>query len=204
MSRRTQSQYSFFWILPALYGVSASAVVFFFPCLSNMKWWGFKLFLIKSIGYCCLFHLGISLWFLVRRAWRRCIGASLLVLLLFFSTLMAALVSGPDIKTVRSKVADVTGIRTSNLVCIGGRLSRESKVVFEVKDGVSPKIIGEEVKCQDDTVWEIILDTLSFVHASVPANARIEIRRFPEEFNTVFMVYIDGKSYAIFFGQSVM
>ena len=117
---------------------------------------------------------------------------------------MAALVSGPDIETVRAKVAGVTGIRASSLDCIGGRLSRESEVVFEVKDGVSPKIIGEEVKCQDDTAWEIILDTLSFVHASVPANARIEIWRFPEEFNTVFMVYIDGKSYAIFYGQSAM
>ena len=204
MSRRTPGLCSFIWMWPALYGVTASAVVFFFPCLSNMKWWGFKLFLIKSIGYCWLFHLGISLWFLVCRAWHRFIGASLLVLLLFVSTLMVALVSGPDIETVRSKVADVTGIRTSGLLCIGGRLSRESTVVFEVKDGISPKISGEEVKCQDDTACEIILDTLSFVHASVPANARIEIRRFPEEFNTIFMVNIDGKSYVIFFGQSVM
>ena len=178
MSRRTQSQYSFFWILPALYGVSASAVVFFFPCLSNMKWWGFKLFLIKSIGYCCLFHLGISLWFLVRRAWRRCIGASLLVLLLFFSTLMAALVSGPDIKTVRSKVADVTGIRTSSLVCIGGRLSRESRVAFEVKENDSSNGIGEEVNSQDDTTCQILLQALSFVHVEVSMAEKLVIRKF--------------------------
>ena len=204
MSRRMPSLCSFFWMLPALYGVSASAVVFFFPCLSNMKWWGFKLFLIKSIGYCWLFHLGISLWFLVCRAWRRCIGASLLVLLLLFSTLMAALVSGPDVETVRSKVADVTGIRTSSLVCIGGRLSRESEVVFEVKDGISPKIIGKEVEQQDDTLWAIVIHTFSFVQVEVPVNSKIMIRKFYDEFNTILMVNIDGKSYAIFFGQSTM
>jgi len=204
MSRRIRSLCSFFWILPALYGVSASAVVFFFPCLSNMKWWGFKLFLIKSIGYCWLFHLGISLWFLVRRAWNRCIGASLLVLLLFFSTLMAALVSSPNIETVRSKVADVTGIRTSSLVCIGGCLSRESKVVFKVKDGILSQIIGEEVNRQDDTLWEIIIHILSFVQVEVPVNSKVSIRKFYDEFNTIFLVYIDSKSYAIFSGQSVM
>ena len=201
MSLQKQSVRSLLWMLPTIFGVSASAVVFFSPDLSNMRWWGFKLFLMKSVGYCLLLHLGILLWFLVRRAWLRCLGASLLLLFVFWAALMAALVSGPDIETVRLKVAEATGVCASNLVCNGGRLSRESVVVFEVKGVTSSKIIGEEVNRQDDTTWEIVLHALSFVHVRIPANARVEIRRLHDKFNTVFMVDVQGKQYAIFLGN---
>ena len=77
-------------------------------------------------------------------------------------------------------------------------------MVFEVKDGISPKIIGKEVEQQDDTLWAIVIHTFSFVQVEVPVNSKIMIRKFYDEFNTILMVNIDGKSYAIFFGQSVM
>lgn len=183
--------------------LTAFAGIEFLPA-SDMRLWGVRSVAYQSLSWCCLVYPGIVIGFLLMRQWRKLFMALGLAIPLIAALLLGSISIGPSIRWVREKTAYTTGIPVSELVCIGGRLSRESKVVFEVKDGILPKIIGEEVKCQDDTVWEIILDTLSFVHASVPANARIEIRRFPEEFNTVFMVYIDGKSYAIFFGQSVM
>lgn len=183
--------------------LTAFAGIEFLPA-SDMRLWGVRSVAYQSLSWCCLVYPGIVIGFLLMRQWRKLFMALGLAIPLIAALLLGSISIGPSIRWVREKTAYTTGIPVSELVCIGGRLSRESKVVFEVKDGILLKIIGEEVKCQDDTVWEIILDTLSFVHASVPANARIEIRRFPEEFNTVFMVYIDGKSYAIFFGQSVM
>lgn len=183
--------------------LTAFAGIEFLPA-SDMRLWGVRSVAYQSLSWCCLVYPGIVIGFLLMRQWRKLFMALGLAIPLLAALLLGSISIGPSIRWVREKTAYTTGIPVSELVCIGGRLSRESKVVFEVKDGILPKIIGEEVKCQDDTAWEIILDTLSFVHASVPANARIEIRRFPEEFNTVFMVYIDGKSYAIFFGQSVM
>lgn len=183
--------------------LTAFAGIEFLPA-SDMRLWGVRSVAYQSLSWCCLVYPGIVIGFLLMRQWRKLFMALGLAIPLIAALLLGSISIGPSIRWVREKTAYTTGIPVSELVCIGGRLSRESKVVFEVKDGILPKIIGEEVKCQDDTAWEIILDTLSFVHASVPANARIEIRRFPEEFNTVFMVYIDGKSYAIFFGQSVM
>lgn len=204
MSRQKRSLLSLLWVFPAIWGMSASAVVFFSPGLSNMKWWGFRLFLMKSIGCCLFLHLGISLWLLVRRAWLRCLGASLLLLFVFLSAFMAVFVSGPDIETVRLKAAEATGIRASHLVCIGGRLSRESRVVFEVKENDSSNGIGEEVNSQDDTTCQILIQALSFVHVEVSVAEKLVIRKFPMKFDTVFMVRTAERSYIIFFGQSVM
>ena len=138
------------------------------------------------------------------RQWRKLFMALGLAIPLIAALLLGSISIGPSIRWVREKTAYTTGIPVSELVCIGGRLSRESEVVFEVKDGILPKIIGEEVERQDDTLWEIIIHTLSFVQVEVPVNSKMLIRKFYDEFNTIFIVDIGGKSYAIFFGQSVM
>ncbi len=128
----------------------------------------------------------------------------ILAIPLIAALLLESVSIGPSIRWVREKTAGATGIPSAELVCIGGRLSRKSRVVFEVKDGISPKIIGKEVEQQDDTLWAIVIHTLSFVQVEVPVDSKIMIRKFHDEFNTIFMVNIDGKAYVIFFGQSVM
>lgn len=190
-------------VIVVVFALTAFVGIEFLPA-SNMRMWGIRSFAYQSLGWSCLVHSGIVLGFLLMRKWRKLFMALGLAIPLIAAFLLGSFSIGPSIQWVREKTAYATGIPFAELVCIGGRLSRESKVVFKVKDGISPRIIGEEVNRQDDTTWKIILHVLSFVHVSVPATARIEIRRFPEEFNTVFMVYILDKSYAIFFGQSVM
>lgn len=170
----------------------------------DMQIWSIRSFAYQSLGWCCFVHFVIMLGFLLLRKWRQLFMAFGLAILLIAVLILGSLSIGPSIRWVREKTACATDIPFAELVCIGGRLSRESMVVFEVKCGTSLKIIGEEVDRQDDVTWEAVLHALSFVHVRIPANARVVIRRFREEFNTVFMVDVLGKQYAIFFGQSVM
>ena len=171
---------------------------------SDMRMWGIRSFAYQSLGWCCVAYFGIMLGFLLLRKWRKLFMAFGLAVPLIVAFILGSLSIGPSIRWIREKTACATGVPFCELVCVGGRISRESVVVFEVKCGTSPKIIGEEVDRQDETTCAIILHALSFVHVEIPASAGIVIRRFHEEFNTVFMVDILDKQYAIFFGQSVM
>ena len=183
--------------------LTAFAGIEFLPA-SDMRLWGVRSVAYQSLSWCCLVYPGIVIGFLLMRQWRKLFMALGLAIPLIAALLLGSISIGPSIRWVREKTAYTTGIPVSELVCIGGRLSRESEVVFEVKDGILPKIIGEEVERQDDTLWEIIIHTLSFVQVEVPVNSKMLIRKFYDEFNTIFIVDIGGKSYAIFFGQSVM
>ena len=190
-------------VLIFILALTASVGIEFLPA-TDMRMWGIRSFAYQSLCWCCLVYPGIMIGFLLMRQWRSLFMALGLAIPLIAALLFESVSIGPSIRWVREKTAGATGIPSAELVCIGGRLSRESRVVFEVKDGISPKIIGKEVEQQDDTLWAIVIHTFSFVQVEVPVNSKIMIRKFYDEFNTILMVNIDGKSYAIFFGQSTM
>lgn len=194
---------SVFCVIVVAFALTAFVGIEFLPA-SDMRLWGFRSFAYQSLGWCCLVHIGIVFGFLLLRKWRKFFVAMGLTISLIFALLLGSLSIGPNLRWVREKTASATDIPLIELVCIGGRLSRESVVVFEVKGETSPKNIGEEVSRQDDTSWEIILHVFSFVNVRIPANAEIKIRRLHEDLNTIFIVDVHGKQYAIFFGQSVM
>ena len=190
-------------VLIFILALTASVGIEFLPA-TDMRMWGIRSFAYQSLSWCCLVYPGIVIGFLLMRQWRKLFMALGLAIPLIAALLLGSISIGPSIRWVREKTAYTTGIPVSELVCIGGRLSRESEVVFEVKDGILPKIIGEEVERQDDTLWEIIIHTLSFVQVEVPVNSKMLIRKFYDEFNTLFIVDNGGKSYEIFCGKTVM
>lgn len=191
------------YVLIVAFILAAFIAIEFLPA-TDMRMWGIRSFAYQSLCWCCLVYPVIVIGFLLMCKLRKFFIALILAIPLIAALLLGSISIGPSIRWVREKAAGAIGIPIDELVCIGGRLSRESTVVFEVNDGLSPKIIGEEVKRQDDTLWDIIMHTLSFVQVEVPVDSKIVMRKFYDEFNTIFIVHIDGKAYVVFLGQSVM
>ena len=203
MMLRIQKSLTISCVLIVAFVLTAFIVIEFLPA-TDMQMWGIRSFAYQSLCWCCLVYPGIVIGFLLMCKLKKFFMSLILAIPLIAALLLGSVSIGPSIRWIREKAAGATGIPIAELVCIGGRLSRESTVVFEVNDGVSPKIIGEEVKRQDDTLWEIIIHTLSFAQVEVPVGSKIVMRKFYDEFNTIFIVYINCKAYVVFLGQSVM
>lgn len=170
---------------------------------SDMRFWDVRLLIFKSLGWCCLIHLGLAVLFLLMRRWISAISAILLSLLFLGVTLIEGLTIGPDLKMVRQEISALTGVTTSELECVGGRLSRESVVVFKVA-GVAPfNNVGEEIS-NETTIRSVLIGVLrsSRVYPTEPTVK--EIKKFPMEFNTVFALCTNDGWWIIFFGNAVM
>ena len=190
-------------ILIVVFVLIASVGIEFLPA-TDMRMWGIRSFAYKSLCWCCLVYIGIVIGFLLIRKWGSFFMSVIFAVPLIGVLLLESVSIGPSIRWVREKTANVTGIPFAELVCIGGRLSRESRVVFKVKDEILPKMIAKEVEQQDGTLRAIVIRTLSFVKVDVSVNSKIIIKKFYDDFNTIYMVNIEGGTYLIFFGQSEM
>lgn len=170
---------------------------------SDMRFWDVRLLIFKSLGWCCLIHLGLAVLFLLMRRWISAISAILLSLLFLGVTLIEGLTIGPDLKMVRQEISALTGVTTSELECVGGRLSRESVVVFKVA-GIAPfSDVGEEIS-NETTIRSVLIGVLRSSRVYPTELTVKEIKKFPMEFNTVFALCTNDGWWIIFFGNAVM
>lgn len=170
---------------------------------SDMRLWGVRLLIFKSLGWSVLIHLSLAVLFLLLRKWISAISTLLLSLLFFGATLIAGLTIGPDLKTVRQKVSALTGVTTSELECVGGRLSRESVVVFKVA-GIAPfSDVGEEIS-DETNIRSVLVGVLRSLRIHPTEPTVKDIKKFPMEFNTVFALCTNDGWWIVFFGNAIM
>ena len=190
------------FLFVVIYMVAAVAAIECVPS-SDMRFWNIRVLIFRSLGWCCLVHLGIVLTFLVMRKWLKSVLALGLLLLLFAAILIEGLTIGPDIDTVRRITAEVTGIQAPNLVCVGGRLSRESIVVFKVNGNTLLNKVYEEVPPESNT-RQILIKELDLQNVHPSWSSQTKVLKFSMEFNTVFAMSSGDEWWIVFFGNAVM
>lgn len=201
---KTNSHRFIFWLwMLAIIYTTMAIIGFETMPPSDMRLWGVRLVIFKSLGWCCLVHLGLAVLLLLLRKWLSAISALLLSLLFFGITLIEGLTIGPDLKTVRQKVSALTGVSTSDLECVGGHLSRESVIVFKVA-GIAPfSDVGEEIS-NEANIRPVLVGVLRSLRV-LPTEPMVkEIKKFPMEFNTVFALCTNDEWWIVFFGNAVM
>lgn len=169
---------------------------------SDVQFWNFRDILLRLLGWCCLTHIGIALYLLVVRKWL----LSLVAVIVFLFGLIGVLYGGPNIGSVRNQVSSALDVPVSNLVYVGGFLSRESKIVFELTGDIQPKESKIENRSNDENTRMILQQVLAAVNVPSPADEKVAvaISKFPMEFNTVFYICIGEKRWIVFFGNAVM
>ncbi len=120
----------------------------------------------QSLGWCLLVQIVIVLGFLAIRKWLMSIVTVGLILLLFFVTVLSALMVGPTIETVQKKVVSTIGVTPSELVCVGGNLRRESTILFRYNGSAPFTNMGELVSAKDQDVG-IVLGVLERMNVKV-------------------------------------
>lgn len=190
------------WLFVVIYTIVAVIGLEFMP-RSNMRLWSVRSLVFQSLGWCSLAHLGIMLGFLVMRKWLTSVVALGLFFLLFVATLIVGLTVGPSIETVHEKVAVTMGIPSSELVCIGGQLQRESTVLFH-REGDTP-FTGkyEEISAKNQD-REIVMGVLEWMNVQIDKGTPIKVFKFPLEFDTIYCIICGKDQWVVFFGMSVM
>ena len=171
---------------------------------SDMRFWKWRADIVALMGYCCLIQGCLAIWFLIRRFWRRCLIMGGLFAFLAFLTYLALLGSGPDIENIRTKAASVTGCQPSGLVCLGGRLSRESVVLFKPQNGFEPSENFTPIPADDRETYRSLEETLEWLKVSNVPGSRILAFRCRLEFDTLFAVHRAGEWWLLFWGNVVM
>jgi len=190
------------WLFVVISTIVAAICIWFLP-RCDMRLWNVRSWMFQFLGWCLLVHLGIVLGFLIMREWLMSFLSLGLFLLLFVVTLIVGLTVGPPIETVRAKIADTMGIPSSELVCVGGFLSRESEVLFR-REGSTP-FAGkcEEVPAKAQA-REIVMEVLERMNVKLDKAAPITILKFPLEFDTIYCVIVGKDQWVVFFGMAVM
>ena len=193
-----------FWsfLLTFTYAIAVNVGIRYLPA-SNMRFWGVRAVLFLTVGWCCLVHFAIATCYLFMRKWSMSLFAFSLFLLLLGATIVEGLSIGPDIETIRRRTAEATGIPTSDLVCVGGRLSRESIVVFKAT-GDALLECKNAVRAYESNVRPILTDVLNRMDVNLEENSTINVLKFPMDYNTVFALCINDEWWIVFFGNAVM
>ena len=124
-------------------------------------------------------------------------------MLLFFATVLSALMVGPTIETVQKKVVSTIGVTPSELVCVGGNLRRESTILFRYNGSAPFTNMGELVSVKDQDVG-IVLGVLERMNVKVSNDMPIKVLKFPLEFDTIYCVICGKEQWIVFFGMFVM
>ena len=190
------------WLFVVFYTIFVAIGIEFMP-RCDMRLWNVRSLMFQSLGWCLLAHPVIVLGFLILRKWLMSFLSLGLLLLLFFVTLIVGLTVGPPIETVHAKVADTVGIPSSELVCVGGFLSRESEVLFR-REGSTPFAGKCEEVPADAQACEIVMRVLERMNVKMDKAAPIKILKFPWEFDTIYCVICGKDQWMVFFGMCVM
>ena len=171
---------------------------------SDMRFWKWRADIVPLMGYCCLIQGCLAIWFLIRRFWRHCLMMVGLFVFLAFLTYLALLGSGPDVETIRAKAASVTGCQPSGLVCLGGRLSRESVVLLKPENGFEPSENFTPIPADDRETYRMLEGTLEWLKVSGAPGSRLSAFRCRLEFDTLFAVHRGGGWWLLFYGNVTM
>lgn len=174
-----------------------------FLSASNVRFWNVRSLMLQSLGWCLLVQIVIVLGFLAIRKWMMSIVTVGLIMLLFFATVLSALMVGPTIETVQKKVVSTIGVTPSELVCVGGNLRRESTILFRYNGSAPFTNMGELVSIKDQDVG-IVLGVLERMNVKVSNDMPIKVLKFPLEFDTIYCVICGKERWIVFFGMSVM
>lgn len=191
------------WLLVGVYAVGVIAGIEMMSP-SNMRFWGVRALIFKSLGWCVFVHCGIVVGFTVVRKWLQAVFALASVLLLMMSCFVVGLSIGPDVESVRLQTAEALGVSPTNLVCEGGCLVREAVLVFRVKERVVFSGVHDNVLPQSN-VRQILDGRLRSLNIHPLEYSLADILRFPMEFNTVFALNAsDGGWWVVFFRNAIM
>lgn len=133
--------------------------------------------------------------------WRKLLKGTLVDVGLFLIVgqllYMLFLHAGPSVETVRQKVAVAMGVPPVELVCVGGRFRRESRVLFH-QDGDTPFAGEYEEIPPDKQTFEMTMSFLKEMNVNIDKDATVKVFKFPMEFDTVFCV-VCGKNDGLYF-----
>ena len=139
--------------------------------------------------------------------WRKLLKGTLVGVGLFLIVgqllYMLFLHAGPSVETVRQKVAVAMGVPPVELVCVGGRFRRESRVLFH-QEGDTPFAGEYEQIPPDGQTFEITMRFLKDMNVNVNKDVTPTVIKFPMEFDTVFCVICGNERWVIFYGNTVM
>lgn len=191
--------------VPILCGAVAYSVLMAAPS-SDMSLWMLRKTAIKGICICCLVQGLLVVWFLAMRSWRRCLLALALFAPLFILAFTESFAAGPDIGTIRGKVAAATGCQPSQLTCLGGALRRESVILLKPESGFS--LPGDFIRIpkNDHEIYRMISEILTFegLHTPVVPCQEIAAFKYRLDYDTVVAVNRDGEWRIIFLGMLLL
>ena len=187
------------WPLPFLIGVCAFLFIFFSnPTVT--AFWRLRTYAANCIAVCLLAHVIIVLLLFMCKCWKPGIAALCVLPIFAFGAFIAAMSIGPDLEDITEKVSKTTSIPTSKLKCIGGRLARESTIIFETN--YAPiNTDGADLVNDDSAILRIEHTTANF---NVPLSGHFKAWRFPLDYDQIIAVKDDTKWLLIFFGMSNM
>ena len=136
-----------------------------------------------------------------KRRWKSGLIALVILPLFFIIAFLVALMTGPNIEAVTEKVSAVTAVPQSEIKCLGGRLSREKVIAFELPKGASLQIeTADEMERSD--ILPRLKEYADRLNLQMPAQGKV--LRYRLESDTVYVVYDRDYRLVFFFGMIVM
>lgn len=130
------------------------------------------------------------------------IGLVLILIALGVRLLFAIIASGPSVYFVKDRVW--SAISTNELICLGGKMARESHAVFEVRgEGVTMKTLQEmEGWSRDGFLREnvngIVRGMFRQFGISVGDSNDYEILEYRGDFYTIWAYRIEGRLFLVY------
>ena len=191
---------NYWWYMPVLLGTLSFVIVLL--CGSTTKsFWNIRSFAANCIAVCILGHFMVMLWMFIRKQWRNFLVTVIMSPFILFITFTASLIVGPSIESVTEKVALALSIPKHKMKCLGGRLSRESTVVFEILDATQLHLEDSDIM-KDKSFWPYLKERSKRFGVLLPEDSKVWYVRL--EFDTLVVVCWNGHSIVFFCGNSIM
>ena len=188
------------WLAPLLVGFLLSAFAFLADP-SAMSLWPIRSLAAIGVTACLLGHCIAMIVLFVRRRWKSGLIALVILPLFFIIAFLVALMIGPNIEAVTEKISAVTAVPQSEIKCLGGWLSRESIIVFELPKGAPLQIEAADEMERND-ILPRLKEYADRLNLQIPVQGNV--LRYRLEFDTVYVVYDRDHRLVFFFGMIVM
>ena len=198
MERKVCQSNFIYWLLALIYAVAAIAILELLPA-SAMRFWHLRRWIFHSLGWCFLILIGIALWFLLKRKYRRAIVALCLLPAILVAIVYEGMSIGPDIDDVMRSISETVAISQSEIRCLGGWLRRESTLVFELSEKANPDLTNASQTRNPKNRFD--LDSLA-ARFSVPLSDQYESWCINCDFHILVLVHDNGHWLAFFYGMT--